>query len=355
MDSIVDVLFLTTVAVESQAVSKFLQEKRRWKDELTGTIYTLGEFNGLKMGLRRIFDQGNVAMASETERAIHLLKPQVIFLVGIAGGRKKLNIGDVVIVTRTCSYESGKETKEEFRFREKGGRFNYELLQQAIAESEQSDWLTMTSHKDSKYKVKDGAIASGEKVVTTSKTELMKIIQRHCEDTIAVEMEGVGLSTVLYPYPKVKGLNIRGISDLIDGKDQIYDEGYRELAAENASAFAFHLIKQLGLTPSRNVAPTTASASAVVEPDVVAEKVKKIRNFIRLGRMSLAFDAFFAAEEYLFQDIISEVEIQKHNYEELKRKVRMRIISTEKEILETNKIAASFLESLGRMKDGGSQ
>ncbi len=42
---------------------------------------------------------------------------------------------------------------------------------------------------------------------------------------------------------------IRGISDLVEGKDEAEEEGSKEIAMINASAFAFELIANFSVTP----------------------------------------------------------------------------------------------------------
>jgi hypothetical protein len=55
-------------------------------------------------------------------------------------------------------------------------------------------------------------------------------------------MEGLGFLEACRPYPLIKSLIIRGISDLIDGKENADKEGSQEYAMKNASEFLFGLI-----------------------------------------------------------------------------------------------------------------
>ncbi len=247
-----DIVILTAVETEFAAVCKHLKEIQREKDDRTKNIYKIGKFNGYRIAVR-CTEQGNYKMALEADRALQYFSPQVVLLVGIAGSRKKakVTIGDVVIVTRVYSYESGKESKDGFLSRDVGGPMNHELLEEAKDWAREKEWQNLTNHKSIEYKVVPGSIASGEKVVIYSKSRTAELIKKNSEDTIAIEMEGVGLSVALHALQNVKGINIRGISDLLDGKDQTYDNGDRELAAENASAFAFYLISKLDLEPKK--------------------------------------------------------------------------------------------------------
>ena len=55
-------------------------------------------------------------------------------------------------------------------------------------------------------------------------------------------MEGLGFLEACRPYPLIKSLLIRGISDLVDGKENADKEGSQPYASENATEFLFGLI-----------------------------------------------------------------------------------------------------------------
>ncbi|MDE5122417.1 MAG: phosphorylase, partial [Trichodesmium sp. St19_bin1] len=90
-------------------------------------------------------------------------------------------------------------------------------------------------------------IAAGEKVVANKKSDLFEFLQQNYGDALAVEMEGRGILEAVHANQQVSGLIIRGISDLIDGKSRADKEGFQELAASHASAFAFQVLAKLGV------------------------------------------------------------------------------------------------------------
>lgn len=243
----VSIVIFTPKIVEFKAVIRLLKNITVVKHPPTGTYYDIGYFNQLRIAVRET-GATNPNMAAETERAIGFFQPKVAILVGMAGGfSDKLTIGDIVVGSRSYSYESGVETDEEFQNRQRVGNYNYSLVELAkrIRRQEPATWPKFTQHHKI-YNVEVGTIAAGDKVIETKKTEIYELIKRNCEDALAVDMEAVGFSASLLAYQQqVKGITVRSISDLLDEKRAANKKGSRELASENAAAFAFELLRIL--------------------------------------------------------------------------------------------------------------
>ena len=92
-----------------------------------------------------------------------------------------------------------------------------------------------------------GTIASGEKVVGSVKASLYSFLRKYCSHALAVEMEGLGFLEACRPYPLIKSLIVRGISDLVDGKEHADKEGSQPYASKNATEFLFGLIDFIGI------------------------------------------------------------------------------------------------------------
>ena len=261
-------VILTALPVEYMAVRTHLtdlQEEIHPQD----TIYERGKFvaNAMswEVGIVEV-GAGNAGVAGEAEREIAYFNPSVILFVGVAGGIKDVALGDVVAATKVYGYESGK-VKRKFEPRPDVGLSTYSLIQRARAEAKKIDWLQrLTSTPDSNPCVFVAPIAAGEKVVASSESDIFKFIQLNYGDAVAVEMEGRGLLQATHANSQVSALVIRGISDLIDGKSAADLSGFQEIAACNASAFAFEVLAKLKVnkinSQNSDNTPSTRSASS---------------------------------------------------------------------------------------------
>jgi len=248
-------LILTPKDVEFQAVVSKLKNITDVFHQETTTYYKTGYFGEHRIAVRET-GAGNYVVSAEAERAINFFRPQIALLVGMVGGvsKKKVKIGDIIIGNRSYYYESGVETKVGFLNRQRGDTYDHKLveLSRYIKNQNPVNWTRFTKHGQA-YNAKIGTIAAGEKVIesTEDKAKVYDLIQANCQDALAVEMEAVGFSYALSARrDKVKGINIRSVSDMLDGKAAANAKGSKELASENAAAFAFELLSQLKMKAS---------------------------------------------------------------------------------------------------------
>jgi len=123
-----------------------------------------------------------------------------------------------------------------------------------------------------------GPIAAGAKVVASIRSATYKFLRAQYSDALAVEMEGHGFLTAARANPGVEALVVRGISDLIEDKSQTDAEGWQEIAAQSAIAFAFEVLANITIpaessTEDReNLSQLSFSTDIEFSPPTPAEK-----------------------------------------------------------------------------------
>jgi nucleoside phosphorylase len=240
-------VILTALPVEFNAVRVHLTNLR--EEIHRGTVYETGIFSAdgqvWRIGIAEI-GAGNNSAAFEAERAITRFDPNVALFVGVAGGVKDVQVGDVVAATKVYGYESGK-AEQIFKSRPDVGNSSYSMEQRARAEARRSDWLNRIVDADARWSPRAyvGPIAAGEKVIAATGSDLFQFIRSTYNDTLAVEMEGRGFLEATHANHQVMALIVRGISDLINNKSDIDDSVRQEIAAKHASAFAYEVLAKL--------------------------------------------------------------------------------------------------------------
>ncbi len=242
-----DVLIVTALQEEYLAVRKRLDGL----DEIIsdkGTVYEIGRYHSSDQAREAVIVQvgrGNVGTAIETERAISIFQPSLVFFVGIAGGLKDVKVGDVVAATKVYGYERGRDGVE-FQARPDVWRSAARLLHRAQAIARNNDWLENAETPDwlCSSRAFVAPIAGGQKVVASEQSNTAKLIQSHYGDALAVEMEGVGFLEAAHKG-EAKGLVVRGISDLLKGQHETSEPERQTVAAEVAAAFAFAVLRQM--------------------------------------------------------------------------------------------------------------
>ena len=241
-------VILTALPVEYQAVRPHLTRFRK-ETHPQGTIYGRGIFMSQSyswdIGIVEI-GAGNVRAALEAERAINYFKPNLILFIGVAGGLKDVRLGDVVIATKVYDYESGKASIT-FQTRPEVANSTYRMEQLARDVVKDNTWLQRLGRPMLALVPRAfvGPIAAGEKVVGSTRSATWNFLKEHYGDALAVEMEAYGFLKVAHANQPVEALIVRGISDLIDGKQEADAANSQEIAAQHATAFAFEVLARL--------------------------------------------------------------------------------------------------------------
>jgi adenosylhomocysteine nucleosidase len=256
------ILIITALSLEFQAVEKHLQQTVSKTHPVTGSKYKSGKY--ITSG--RLYDvliveagAGNNRAADETGRAIQYFMPDFTFFVGIAGGVKDVKIGDVVASSKVIGFEVGK-AKDEFlpRLDTIPASYRLEQIAKDIARDASVEWqkkILMSGNGSPVAYVQP--IAAGEKVVSSTRSETFNVIKKYCSDALAIDMEGIGFLVAARPYT-ANAIEVRGISDMLDKKEEADATGSQPIAAGHAAAFTFAIIDRLGESISINQDPNSS-------------------------------------------------------------------------------------------------
>lgn len=182
-----------------------------------------------------------------TASAIFDHEPRVAILLGVAGGIKDVDLGDVVAATTVHDYDGGKEADGGYIPRTMVRQASHPLEQVAVHVAIDKDWtdhIVRTEADPSSLRPRAvlEPIAGGGKVVANPDSETFKLIRRTADRAVAVEMEGSAFLAAVRRATDTDGIVIRGISDLIAEKSRTDALGWQGQAAANAAAFALQLL-----------------------------------------------------------------------------------------------------------------
>nr|WP_295924648.1 5'-methylthioadenosine/S-adenosylhomocysteine nucleosidase [uncultured Dyadobacter sp.] len=239
------ILIVTALSLEFLAVKEYLSDNKLVAHPTTGSMYNSGRytFNTASVDVLLVeTGAGNIRAADETGRAIDFFKPDYTFFVGVAGGIKDVHIGDIVACSKVIGFESGK-ADVEFKPRFESVPSSYVLEQIAKHVKREGIWkarLPAGSNPDAFIQ----PVAAGEKVVSSNRSAVYTYLKQYCSDAVAVDMEGIGFLLGARVY-HTHAIEVRGISDLLENKEEADASGSQPLAAANAASFTFEMIEQL--------------------------------------------------------------------------------------------------------------
>jgi nucleoside phosphorylase len=243
-DTSATAVILTALLAETKAVLRHMKEV---KSEVVGTTtFQVGSFGIWRIAVVEV-GAGNTAAAAIGTLALGHYKPRVALFVGVAGGIKDVDIGDVVVATKVYGYESGKDTPEGFRPRPEVFRTSHRIEQCVRGFRLRTTWTKRLDptlgHQDLEISV--GPIAAGEQVVASAEGKTAQFLKQYYGDALAVEMEGRGFLEGVHISHPVQGGVVRGISDMLSGKSAADKAGSQLLASDAASAVAFEILAEL--------------------------------------------------------------------------------------------------------------
>lgn len=244
----VDVLIVVALQLERAAVRAHLRDLEL--HDASGLYADVGIFDAGPAPLTVAVIEtgaGNVGAAILTARAEDMLRPTLVFMVGVAGGLKDLDIGDVVASSKVYWLEGGKH-EQTVRPRPDFAPVSTSLVQLARAVAADGTWSRRAvgqgggAWKSRAPQALVSPIVCGEKVLADQRAEVVSFARTTYGDAVAVDMEDFGTLRAGAAAERTKVLAVRGISDVIEDKAAADASGSQQLAAANAAAFTFEML-----------------------------------------------------------------------------------------------------------------
>ncbi len=253
-----DILIVTALAVERESVRRHLSDVRVVRSGTTIADLGVFESDGTTVSVAIIeTGPGNVHASTATSAALRDMCPETVVMIGIAGGVKDVDIGDVVASRKVYWVESGKVAAEKNegaagqvfdRTRPDFGPVSNKLVQTARGVVANGTWRRRGPSGDAKRLSGEQAralvspLAIVEKVVADGQSTLAITIRHSFSDAVALAMEDFGVLQSVAQLESASSISIRGISDMLNDKSSTEEQGGQNLAAANAAAFAFELL-----------------------------------------------------------------------------------------------------------------
>lgn len=265
---------LTALDVEDRAFRPYLTDlcvRRHPKGTFFETATVSGATGQVVLATT---GEGVVKAGVIAERAIAEFSPAAMLFAGIAGAlAEDLALGDVVVATRTYAYHGGREEKDGFKGRPRVWEADYSLEQLARRVERGGNWgrFLRNGARDPLPAVHFRPIAVGDVVLNAPGGPVTDLLNRNFNDAAAIETESAGAAQAAHLNLGMPMITVRGISDHANGEKDITDTaGWRQIAAENAAAFALGLICELDAMPmaSADAGVVDSKPGAAIQPSI---------------------------------------------------------------------------------------
>jgi nucleoside phosphorylase len=188
---------------------------------------------------------GNLTVQSAIHRILDAgVRPHIALFVGVCGGVKDSEIGDVVYSTKVYSYEGAKEEDDGLKARPMLKETSEELVQLAHRVAAKPWWRVPEVKTSPTPKASAAVFAAGEILFasTSASASNYQHLKKSYNDTQVVDQEAYGFLKATQDAGVSLSMVLRGVSDKIDKKEESDSRGNQPLAAENATAFLFALL-----------------------------------------------------------------------------------------------------------------
>jgi nucleoside phosphorylase len=209
-------------------------------------------------------DRTNLPLSGDVADTIEDLKPQILILLGVAGGlcnpngqgRDGIGLGDVLIAEYVSYVEFLKITDEGTFYREYAIDHPSLPLKKNLALPLQKNFnlnesVRMVPPQPTNLKIHIGSILSGEKVFGGVENAVQSGLLERFDKALAVDMESIGMArkvcerrTSFWYHPRYA--IIRGISDLVGpAENNQQRELWKTFAAHAAAIVAQEFVNRL--------------------------------------------------------------------------------------------------------------
>jgi nucleoside phosphorylase len=237
-------------------------------ENVPGTGYFVAEAPDREewdVALMQATDRSNVPVMGDVLALMEDLRPQIIILLGIAGGlcdgdggRDGIKPGDVLIADHVTYVEFLKLVPNVGPLMRSYAIDHPSVpLRKSIATPIQKTFRIgehlgqIDRPEDRDFKIHIGNIVSGEKVLGDVKSHVQKELLKPFDKALAVDMESIGMARAVcdgrssfWYHPRYA--IIRGISDLVSAEDNDdMRDDWKPFAAHAAALVAFEFVSRL--------------------------------------------------------------------------------------------------------------
>lgn len=263
----VDVLLVTAMGVEFQALCQFLPELTQDQPEYLVTLPRDGRRPPLQLAIRSIGEQSNVPAHGAVLDAIDRQQPRAVIMVGIAAGfaENGVQLGDILVPSHIVPYDHAKVTDKLYDFRGSPIEVSYSLREAANALSidPKKPWSQLTglpsppspgaADRLSVHAEKPSYLGSGDKLVATINAEARRrLIKVFKTKAVGLEMESYG-SILACKKRETSFLLVKAVQDpaTVKKDDKRRKDEWRPYAAAASAAFTVTLLSRYEF-PNKN-------------------------------------------------------------------------------------------------------
>lgn len=233
----------------------------------TGYFVQQGGDGPWDVALVQATDRSNVPIVGDVMNFMEDLRPQILLLVGIAGGlcdgdlgREGIRVGDVVLADQVSYVEFVKLSERQHGLRTYAIDHPSVPLRKNVSmpiskQFKLVEKLTVLPPSDAATKIHIGQIVSGEKVMGDVKSKVQQRLLKPFAKALAVDMESIGMARAVcdgrdsfWYHPRYAV--IRGISDLVAQQDNDAQRmDWKPFAAHVAALVAQEFVRLLPEDP----------------------------------------------------------------------------------------------------------